>query len=288
MVSRTGILSNKAFEENCLEYRALPVGYATINFAGHQPNPLYMGIKTPKYQRASAKPMSADVLAVNLSKNFAGNRAANARQILDLYQREAVAFKPPPVNIVGAYHYRMNDFLIEQYKPDYTQPVSLHPRVSRASRGEQILKQSVSTGTGTDPMMETFEIAFRKRDVAEQKRVSREIYDRLVARGVEPSLYFTEAPNRVDTPAKWEKFINKETGRIANTMRLIEAGRARFANVDYLKIIEPIQAQKGNKMTQTPKTPETPETPDRADVLDAAAAGQGEARLAQPAGIPEV
>ena len=143
MVSRTGILSDKAFEENCLEYSALPVGYATVHFRGHQPNPEYMGIKTPKYQKASAKPASADVLAVNLSKNFAGNKAANARQILELYQKEAMEFKPPKVEIVGAYHYRMNDHQIEQYKPEYTQPVSIHPRVSRSSRGEQILKQSL-------------------------------------------------------------------------------------------------------------------------------------------------
>ena len=237
MVSRTGILCNKAFEDNCLEYRALPVGYATIKFAGHQPNPEYMGIKTPKYQRASSKPMSADVLAVNLSKNFAGNTAANARQILDLYQREAIEFKPPPVNIVGEYEYRMNDDGIEQFKPEYTQPASIHPRRVRPSRGEQILTQSV--GTENDMNDLKYEIALRKLSATEQKKASDRIYMKLQARKVNISSYFPEAQNLLDNSTKWAMFINKEDNRIRDTLRLIQAGRAIGANVNYMDVINP-------------------------------------------------
>tara|TARA_R110002153_G_scaffold87603_2_gene216456 strand:- start:2971 stop:3858 length:888 start_codon:yes stop_codon:yes gene_type:complete len=295
MVSRTGILSDKSFADNCLEYRALPVGYATAHLRGHQPNPEYMGIKTSKYQKASSKPTSADVLAVNMSKNFKGNLAANARQILDLYQKEAMEFKPPPVEIVGAYHYRMNDYEIEQYKPEYTQPVSIHPRVSRPSRGEQILKQSVSTSTGTDTMIEEYELAFRKRDVAGQKKASREIYEKLVDRGIMPEEYFPEASHLINTPSKWNLFINKEDDRIRDTMRLIDVGLARNANIDYMRAINPFELAlsgiaSGSQSTPPVKRASSSETARSlaSTILYPSAVGQNQASNAKPAEIPEV
>lgn len=297
MVSRTGILSDKSFADNCLEYRALPVGYATAHLRGHQPNPEYMGIKTPKYQKASSKPTSADVLAVNMSKNFKGNLAANARQILELYQQEAMEFKPPPVEIVGAYHYRMNDFEIEQYKPEYTQPVSIHPRVSRPSRGEQILKQSVSTATGTDPTIADFELAFRKRDVAGQKKASREIYEQLVGRGINPQEYFPEASHLINSPNKWSLFINKQEDRVRDTMRLIDVGLARNANVDYMRAINPFEVAisripSGGSSSTPPPIQRAASSETRASlastVLYPSAVGQNQATNAKPAEMPEV
>ena len=293
MVSRTGILSDKSFADNCLEYRALPVGYATTHLSGHEQNPEYLGIKTPKYQKAAAKPVSADVLAVNLSKNFAGNRAANARQILDLYSRQAKEFKPPPVEIVGAYHYRMNsDFEIEQFKPEYTQPVSIHPRVSRPSRGDQILKQSVATSSATAPR-QALEIALRKRDAAGQKKASIVIYDKLMQRGVEPALYFPEAPHKLDTATKWLMYISKQENRITDTMRLIDIGLARGANVDYLQAINPnmVTAQKLSEASSSTAPIQTQATTESSlsganTAIDAGAVGQGVAINAKPAGIP--
>ena len=99
MATKTGILSDKMLEVNCKDYKALPIGFANSEFQGNMSNPFLPGIKTPKYQRSAPKPVSADVVAVSTARFLQGNRAENARLILDQYQREAKEYTPPPVNL---------------------------------------------------------------------------------------------------------------------------------------------------------------------------------------------
>jgi hypothetical protein len=98
MATKKGILSDANIMKNCLDYKALPVGFANAEFIGSASNPFLTGIKTPKYQRSAPKPASADVVAVNNSGMYGGNKFVNARKILDQYQKEAKDFKPPPIN----------------------------------------------------------------------------------------------------------------------------------------------------------------------------------------------
>jgi hypothetical protein len=98
MATKKGILSDANNMKNCLDYKALPVGFANAEFIGSTSNPFLTGIKTPKYQRSAPKPASADVVAVNNSAMYGGNKFVNARKILDQYQKEARDFKPPPIN----------------------------------------------------------------------------------------------------------------------------------------------------------------------------------------------
>lgn len=98
MATKKGILSDANTMKNCLDYKALPVGYANAEFIGSVKNPFLNGIKTPKYQRSAPKPASADIVAVNNSSMYHGNKFVNARKMLDGYQKEARDFKPPPIN----------------------------------------------------------------------------------------------------------------------------------------------------------------------------------------------
>ena len=98
MATKKGILSDANTMKNCLDYKALPVGYANAEFIGSVKNPFLNGIKTPKYQRSAPKPASADIVAVNNSGMYHGNKFVNARKMLDGYQKEARDFKPPPIN----------------------------------------------------------------------------------------------------------------------------------------------------------------------------------------------
>lgn len=98
MATKKGILSDANLSKSCLDYKALPVGFANAEFIGTMSNPFLDGIKTPKYQRSAPKPASADVVAVNNSRMFVGNKFVNARKMLDQFQKEARDFKPPPIN----------------------------------------------------------------------------------------------------------------------------------------------------------------------------------------------
>ena len=99
MATKTGILSDSAFSNNCLEYQAFPVGFANADYEGNQPNPFLPGVKMPKYTRAAPKPISADVKAVNASRLLGGGPKM-ARAMLNQYQKEAKEWKPPTVTLV--------------------------------------------------------------------------------------------------------------------------------------------------------------------------------------------
>ncbi len=109
MATKKGILSDVNTMKNCLDYKSLPVGFANAEFVGTMSNPFLDGIKTPKYQRSAPKPASADIVAVNNSGMFGGNKFVNARKMLDQFQKEARDFKPPPINpeTIDPYEFQM-------------------------------------------------------------------------------------------------------------------------------------------------------------------------------------
>lgn len=132
MVSRqTGILCDKEFEKNCLDYTALPVGMATVQYSPIANNPFYDGIKAPKNQTMVARPISIDVQAVNRSRLIPGNRFITAQSIMDEVQNDSKTFKPPPVTI--------------NEPPSHNEQAAsvAEPNVSGLSRGEQILRQEI-------------------------------------------------------------------------------------------------------------------------------------------------
>lgn len=128
MATKKGMLSDKAMMVNCVDYKALPVGFANAEFQGNMSNPYLQGIKTSKYQRAAPKPASADVVAVSNARFIAGNRANNARLILDQYQKEAKEFKPPPVNLakIARGNKDNDDYIFGRVAP-YVGPTSPRP-----------------------------------------------------------------------------------------------------------------------------------------------------------------
>ena len=133
MASRTGILSNANYEKECLDYKALPLGYVNSEYSGNLSNPFLQGIKTPKYQRAAPKPASADIVATSIARLVPGNRQVNARNILNNFQKEAKEYKPPPVNLSAVN--RMNKD---------KQAVSILPRASSGQTiGSAITKQTI-------------------------------------------------------------------------------------------------------------------------------------------------
>jgi hypothetical protein len=82
MALRTGILSDKYFEENCVEYVSQE-RYENATFVGNFKNGFLNGVKTPYYQRTAFQAASPDVEAVNLAKLYKGNVYSNANSILD-------------------------------------------------------------------------------------------------------------------------------------------------------------------------------------------------------------
>ena len=205
-----------------------------------------------------------------------------------------------------------SEFEIEEFDPSPSQPASIHPRRVRPSRGEQILTQSVAVmtepkktrtvkqgmrkqtaevGTETQTMEMEFELALRKLSAEEQKKASDRIYTRLDQRGVNIGAYFTEAPNILDTATKWGAFINKEDNRIRDTIRLIQLGRAKEANVNYMEAINPyiLSPTKLGESSSTPRSIDmtTESSLSGANTaIDAGAVGQGVARNAKPAENP--
>ena len=104
MASRKGtLLGDDNWGKNCLDYRALPPGFASANFQGPQQNPFMLGIKTPKYQRAAPRPQSADVQAVSIARITHASQGISApeaaRDILTKFNAEAKTFKNTPRNI---------------------------------------------------------------------------------------------------------------------------------------------------------------------------------------------
>ena len=143
MASRTGILSDAMMEENCMDYKILPLGFANSEFSGGLSNPYLQGIKTSKYQMSAPKPASADIAAVSRARLMVGNRPANARLMLDQYQKEAKEWVAPKVS-ASAMSRMYRDVARNVAGDIITQAVSILPRSSPGQTlGASITKQSI-------------------------------------------------------------------------------------------------------------------------------------------------
>lgn len=195
MAVRTGILGDDHFKKNCMEYNPARLGVFNADFQGDLINPLYDGIKTPKYQRSAPKPQSLDVLAVNQANLYKGNKAKIARDILQQEQTSAREFRPPPVKLKSADEQFQEDFnYVMRVSPDFPlfEDVSVErkriekmereqqqtqKRIIATNRGSQIVKQTISSQTemrGEDIVLKNKNLYyllynFRNKDEKEQK-----------------------------------------------------------------------------------------------------------------------
>jgi len=185
--SKTGILGDKNWKENCLEYQALPVGFANAYFTGEMGNPFLTGIKTPKYQRSAPKPQSADEMAVNNAKFLKGSRTANATMLLKAYMKEADKFEPPKISLrneidegEGLYNElerygREGEFFDYETREDFMKEVrtGVSGPIRRTqlvmNRGDQMVRQSIGTQGGLG--MRNYEAEFNSKQLTEQKSI---------------------------------------------------------------------------------------------------------------------
>lgn len=213
MATKTGILSDANYMTNCEEYKPLPIGFANAHFVGNRPNPNLMGIKTPKYQRSAARPVSADVMAVNMARmNPQGNSFLAARELLDMYIKEGKEFKPPPVklksleeNLEELHAFIFSDrfegdigaaegytSLSEFIKDYYGLSAGPVPKIILQNRGDNILKQTISQGVNTDDLPDRFFYLSKFNSVGNNEKSS--IYTRMLRalqqQGVSTSLYY--------------------------------------------------------------------------------------------------
>jgi uncharacterized protein YfiM (DUF2279 family) len=143
MASRTGILSDAMMEKNCVDYKILPLGFANSEYSGGLSNFYLQGIKTSKYQMSAPKPVSADVAAVNRARLMVGNRQANARLMLDQYQKEAKEWVAPKVS-ASAMNRMYKDVARNVAGEIINQVVSILPRSSPGQTfGDSITKQTI-------------------------------------------------------------------------------------------------------------------------------------------------
>ena len=212
MATKTGILSDANYMTNCEEYKPLPIGFANAHFVGNRPNPSLMGIKTPKYQRSAPRPVSADVMAVNMARmNPQGNPFMAAREMLDMYIKEGKEFKPPPVKLKSleenleelhafifsdkyegdvseAFGYTSLKEFIKDYYGLAAGPV---PKIVLQNRGDNILKQTISTAVNTEDLPDRYFYLARFNQV--QRPVKEQIYTRMLRQlqqqGVSTNLY---------------------------------------------------------------------------------------------------
>lgn len=214
MATKTGVLSDRMYMTNCEEYKPLPIGYANAHFVGNRPNPNLMGVKTPKYQRAAARPVSADVMAVNMARmsgRGGGDKFTSARNMLDTYIKEGRAWRPPPVklktleeNVEELHRFIFSGKFdgdpfaaqgytsLKEFLTDYyglaAGPV---PKIILQNRGDAILKQTISTGVNTEDLPDRYFYLARFNSFLRPQK--EDTYRRLVRKlreeGVDMSLY---------------------------------------------------------------------------------------------------
>jgi len=259
MATKKGILGDANYMENCLDYKALPVGYANSEFVGSVRNPFLDGIKTPVYQRSAPKPASADIVAVNTSSMYGGNKFVNARKILDQYQKEARDFKPPPINaeILDPYEFqtitgeeglfltgeeareRYTEILEEQRRGVRSrmraeeQAVNILQRTFRGNRGDKITKQTISKQSDTPTTEGLYKQFYELGGAERQKQVSRKIYNILTKQGITPEDYgvsFTEIGTTGDAKKRADQ-----------TIRMVETLMARGGDASLaLSMLNPL------------------------------------------------
>jgi hypothetical protein len=230
MATKTGILSDANYMTNCEEYKPLPIGFANAHFVGNRPNPNLMGIKTPKYQRSAPRPVSADVMAVNMARmNPQGNPFATAREMLDMYIKEGKEFKPPPVqlksleqNLEELHSFIFSDRYegdigaaqgytsLQEFIKDYYGLVNVPvPKIILQNRGDAILKQTISTAVSADlPGRGDYQAQFNTMTRDIQDQVYRQLTMALNQQGVSTSGYYLGSqPSKGDLQKNMERLL---------------------------------------------------------------------------------
>jgi len=246
MALRVGIHSDSRLKDNCLEYNAFPVGFANADFEGGLGNPYLTGIKPPKYQRSAPKPVSADVMAVNSARFMQGNQMSNARAILSQFQKEAKAWKPPPVRLLSAPEVfdrlyaelaaedREMDLFgdartIEEIREERNNRFysTLQPKLSIPSRGTQLVVQTIGSQAEI-PSMEEFQERLRRQDRGTQLQMLEKIASRLARSGI---LLGNYDPTQI---------TKTENDRVQQLRILIERGFSQGSNLDIMRILTPL------------------------------------------------
>lgn len=229
MATKTGILSDANYMTNCEEYKPLPIGFANAHFVGNRANPNLMGIKTPKYQRSAPRPVSADVMAVNMARGQ-GNSFGMAREYLDMYIKEGKEFKPPPVKLksleesleelhafifsdkfegdpVAAQGYTSLKEFIDDYYGLAAGPV---PKIVLQNRGDSILKQTISQAVNTDDIPDRYFYLSKFNSVRrpEKERIYREMLSAMRNQGITISNYnLGSQPNVGDLQSNMNRML---------------------------------------------------------------------------------
>ena len=231
MATKTGILSDANYMTNCESYKPLPIGFANAHFVGNRPNPNLKGIKTPKYQRSAIRPVSADVMAVNMARmNPQGNSFATAREMLDMYIKEGKEFKPPPVKLKSLEQSleELHDFIfsdkyegdigaaqgytsLSEFVKDYYGLVNAPvPKIVLQNRGDAILKQTISTAVNTEDLPDRyFYLAkFNSYLRPQKEQIYREMLRQMAQQGLTISNYMLGAqPNVGDLEDRMNRMI---------------------------------------------------------------------------------
>jgi hypothetical protein len=99
MVTRTGVLSDKYFETNCLEYQALPIGFfnSTFRIPSKNPSSGDESSRKSKYPPQPAQRITPLELAFSLSKFMTGNRNDNTELILKKIESKVKDYVDVPI-----------------------------------------------------------------------------------------------------------------------------------------------------------------------------------------------
>jgi uncharacterized protein YfiM (DUF2279 family) len=231
MASRTGILSDKMMEKNCMDYKILPLGFANSEYSGGLSNPYLQGIKTSKYQMSAPKPASADISAVNRARLMVGNRQANARLMLDQYQKEAKEWVVPKVS-ASAMNRMYKDVARNVAGEIINQVVSILPRSSPGQTfGASITKETI--GINSEPLKELqdrYIAHYGSLSPSAQKIIGAELIKQLNRDGIILKDYFLSAQILKGQATK--KSSAKLPDRIQEIKRAIAAFHVRNSSVN--------------------------------------------------------
>ena len=236
MATKTGILSDKRWKENCLEYQALPVGFANANFAGGNANPYLNGIKTPKYQQSAPKPQSADEMAVNSAKFLKGSRTANASMLLNAYQKQAEKYEPPkvrlnnPIDEIGLlyqtlerygreselFEYESREDFLKTVRKGLSGPIVRNQLVM--NRGDQMVRQTIGVATQVD-YGDALQARFNAMNLPDQKKILDGLTREINRSGVDTASYLPATARQPEA-----------IGRLPELLRII---RVRGIPVDF-------------------------------------------------------
>jgi hypothetical protein len=217
MALKTGILSDSAMRKNCKDYSFLPVGFANSEFVGVMGNPYLPGIKTPKYQRSAPRPVSADVMAVEASRFMKGNRAVNARMILDNYQKEVKEYKPPRVSLA-----KIGRDVSDVYENANRQ---LLPNSSSGiTRGELIHKQTIAINAEPTLNIDRLISQYSAQSTATQKIIGQKLSNVFEKEGIYWENY------NVSSQVLKGQAIKGSPAKMTNRIDMIKRGLAVLAS----------------------------------------------------------